>query len=167
MDPLIRGQLGATALLLLMLLLHSTCGQEGGECLQSFTRGKEDFIVDADESVKNGAMFISSPHLTRYRDCVGACCKDQRCNVALMEKGSEEEGLVNSCFLFNCVYKKKYVCHFVRKSGYMNYVLNSVYESYLTEEPPSSKTKTPLSFVVNVIPVTFPDAYHSEGTPYW
>lgn len=163
MDPLIRGQLGATALLLLMLLFHTTCGQEGGECLESFKKGKEDFIIDVDESVKNGATFISSPKLTRYRDCVSACCKESRCNVALMEKG-DEEGFVNSCFLFSCVYKKKYACHFVRKNGYMNYILNSVYEGYLTEEAPPSKTKNFHLYIINMVPVTFPDAYHSEGT---
>lgn len=142
MNSLLKGQLGACALLLLVLLLDSTSGQEvGEECLASFKEGRKDFILDADESVKDGATFISSPKLDRYKDCVSACCKEPKCNVAFMEKGAEE-GLVSSCFLFDCLYKKKYVCRFVRKKGYMSYILDSVHESYLAVDALPSKTKT-------------------------
>uniref|UniRef100_A0A673CKZ3 Serine peptidase inhibitor, Kunitz type 1 a n=1 Tax=Sphaeramia orbicularis TaxID=375764 RepID=A0A673CKZ3_9TELE len=111
--------------------LYSGAAQvTGEECLTRFKEGQEDFVLDGDESVKDGATFLSSPPLTRYRDCVASCCKDPRCNVAFMQKGSEE-GLVNSCFLFDCLYKKQYVCRFVRKKGYINYILDSVYDSYL------------------------------------
>ncbi|XP_041669488.1 kunitz-type protease inhibitor 1a [Cheilinus undulatus] len=145
MFSLLRGQYGA-CVLLLMLLRHSASGQEvGEECLAQFKSGKEDFVLDADESVKDGATFISSPKLERYKDCVSACCKESRCNVALMEKGSQE-GLVNSCFLFDCLYKKKYVCRFVRKKGYMNYILGSVYESYLqVDNPPNESDHPPIA----------------------
>uniref|UniRef100_UPI0037E9B2CF kunitz-type protease inhibitor 1a n=1 Tax=Semicossyphus pulcher TaxID=241346 RepID=UPI0037E9B2CF len=143
---LLKGQLGASALLLLMFLLDSTSGQAvGEECLAQFKTGQEDFILDADESVKDGATFLSSPKLDRYKDCVSACCKDARCNVAFVERGAEE-GLVNSCFLFDCLYKKKYVCRFVRKKGYMNYILDSVYESYLkVEVPPNESDRPPVA----------------------
>ena len=138
MNSLLKGQLGA-CLLLLVFLLDFTHGQAvGEECLAQFKTGREDFILDADESVKDGATFISSPKLDRYRDCVTACCKEPRCNVAFMERG-DEEGLVKSCFLFDCLYKQKYVCRFVRKKGYMNYILDSVYESYLSVDVPPSK----------------------------
>lgn len=128
------------ALLLIVLLLDRNCGQEVGEqCLERFKSGREDFILDADESVQNGATFISSPKLERQKDCVVACCKEKKCNVAFMERGAED-GLINSCFLFDCLYKKKYVCRFVRKKGYFNYILENVYESYLTVDLPPSKT---------------------------
>ncbi|KAM7402858.1 hypothetical protein PAMA_003669 [Pampus argenteus] len=119
------------ALLLLLFSLRSAAAQlTGPECLAQFKNGQDDFVLDADESVKNGATFISSPTLGRYKDCVVACCKEPKCNVAFMEK-EDEEGLIKSCFLFDCLYKQKYACRFVRKKGYINYILDSVYESYL------------------------------------
>ncbi|XP_034531484.1 kunitz-type protease inhibitor 1a [Notolabrus celidotus] len=139
-----KGHSGASVVLLL-LFLGSTSGQIGEECLDRFKPGQDDFILDADESVKDGATFISSPKLGRYKDCVSACCKDSRCNVAFMERGADE-GLVNSCFLFDCLYKKKYVCRFVRKKGYMNYILDSVYESYLqVDVPPNDLDRPPIA----------------------
>ncbi|KAL7380455.1 hypothetical protein ABVT39_018186 [Epinephelus coioides] len=143
MNPLLKGQLGACALLLLVFLLDCACGQATGEaCLAQFKEGREDFVLDTDESVKDGATFISSPKLDRYRDCVSACCKEPRCNLALVQKGSEQ-GLVSSCFLFDCLYKKKYACRFVRKKGYMSYILDSVYESYLELDVPTTDTNQP------------------------
>ncbi|XP_044021462.1 kunitz-type protease inhibitor 1a isoform X2 [Siniperca chuatsi] len=146
MNSLFKGRLGASALLLLMLLLDSTFGQETGEkCLARFKKGREDFILDADESVKRGATFISSPQLVRYKDCVSACCKEPKCNVAFMERG-DEEGLVNNCFLFDCLHKKKYVCRFVGKTGYMNYILEPVHESSLqVDVPPNESDRPPVA----------------------
>ncbi|KAJ4939246.1 hypothetical protein JOQ06_028702 [Pogonophryne albipinna] len=142
MNSLPKGHLAGCALLLLVFLLDSTFGQAGEQCLAQFKRGKEDFVLDGDESVKDGATFISSPQLTRYRDCVSACCKEPECNVAFMERGSEE-GLIKSCFLFNCVYKKKYACRFVRKQGYSSYILDSVYDSYLERDVPTNAADQP------------------------
>nr|XP_020470132.1 kunitz-type protease inhibitor 1 isoform X3 [Monopterus albus] len=131
MNVLFKGQLGAFVLLFFMLSFDPTGSQETGEeCLAKFKGGRENFVLDTDESVKDGATFLSSPKLGRCKDCVSACCKEPRCNLAFMEKGNEE-GLINSCFLFDCVYKKAYACRFVRKTGYLNYILDSVYESYL------------------------------------
>lgn len=121
-------------LLLLGQLLGPSWGQlTGEECLAQFEKGREDFILEADESVKDGAEFLSSPKLERYKDCVSACCKEPKCNVAFMEAG-DGEGLVKSCFLFNCMYMQKYVCRFVRKKGYLNYIQNTIYDNYLAED---------------------------------
>lgn len=147
MKQLLKGQLAAVSLLLLAALLDSTRAQTVEECVQDFKQGRENFILDADESVKEGATYLDSPGLDRYRDCVGACCKDARCNVALMERG-EEEGSINSCFLFDCLYKKKYVCRFVRKKGFLNFIRDSVYESYLAVDIPPSKIETASMIVV-------------------
>lgn len=141
MNSLLKGRLGVSALLLLVLLLDSAFGQGfGEECFSRFKQGRDDFVLDADESVKDGATFISSPGLNRYKDCLSACCKDPNCNVAFMERGAEE-GLVKSCFLFDCLYKQKYVCRFVRKTGYINYILDSVYDSYVSVDVPPGKQK--------------------------
>uniref|UniRef100_A0A3Q2Y9K2 MANSC domain-containing protein n=1 Tax=Hippocampus comes TaxID=109280 RepID=A0A3Q2Y9K2_HIPCM len=128
--------MGWWPLVLLLVFLACAFSQETGEeCLAKFKKGREDFVLDVDESVKDGAMFISSPKLDRSRDCVAACCKEEKCNVAFMQGGAEENS-IKSCFLFNCLYKKKYACRFVRKKGYYNYILDSVYESYLEVDLP-------------------------------
>ncbi|TNN87162.1 Kunitz-type protease inhibitor 1 [Liparis tanakae] len=133
--------------LLLLVLLGSACGQDTGEtCLARFKKGREDFVLDADESVKEGATFISSPSLDRHKDCMSACCKEPRCNVAFMERGAEE-GTIQSCFLFDCLYKKKYACRFVRKTEYINYILDSVYESYMElDVPRNDDDRPPVAF---------------------
>ena len=134
---------GPICLLLLLLTLLAD-GQEFGEqCLAKYKQGRVDFILDTDGSVKDGATFLSSPKVVRYKDCVLSCCKDSKCNVAFMERG-DADGLIKSCFLFDCLYKTKYVCRFVGKAGYFNYFLNSVYESDLlaVESNPGETTTT-------------------------
>lgn len=140
MKSFLEGHLGACCLLIATLLLDSFCQEVEEGCLGKFKKGRDDFILDTDESVKDGATFLLSPKLGRYRDCVGACCKDPKCNVAFMERG-EEEGSISSCFLFDCLYKMKYVCRFVRKKGFTNYIQDTVYESYLSVNLPPSKSK--------------------------
>lgn len=141
----LKGQLGAL-LLLVSYILDSTCGQDTGEsCFARFKPGRADFILDADESVKDGATFISKPDLGRSRDCVNACCKEPKCNVAFMESGAED-GTVKSCFLFDCLYKQKYVCRFVKKKGYKSYIQDSVYESYLeVDAAPNDHDRPPVA----------------------
>ncbi|XP_020775088.1 kunitz-type protease inhibitor 1a [Boleophthalmus pectinirostris] len=128
----------------LLVFLPDLCAAQatGEQCLAQFKKGRDDFVLDADESVKDGATYLSSPKLTSYKDCVAACCKDSMCNVAFMDKG-DEEGLVKSCFLFDCLYKTKYVCRFVRKKGYINYILDSMYESHLQREVPPDDSDLP------------------------
>ncbi|XP_061700571.1 kunitz-type protease inhibitor 1a [Syngnathoides biaculeatus] len=128
---------------LLVVFLACVSSQEtGDECLGQFKKGREDFVLDVDESVNDGATFISSPKLERSRDCVAACCKEPKCNVAFMQGGAEENS-IKSCFLFDCLYKQKYACRFVRKKGYSNYILDSVYESNLEEDLPPKETDRP------------------------
>ncbi|KAJ8341431.1 hypothetical protein SKAU_G00337220 [Synaphobranchus kaupii] len=122
--------LGSSLLLHILCMVSAQADSFGEQCLRNFKTGKEGFVLDTDESVKEGAVFISSPTLTRTKDCVLSCCKDPTCNLALMEDG-EEEGLIKDCFLFNCLYKKKYVCRFVKKRGFNNYIKSSVFEDYL------------------------------------
>ncbi|XP_077588117.1 kunitz-type protease inhibitor 1a [Stigmatopora nigra] len=129
--------------LLFLAFWGRVSGQMGGEdCSAQFKKGREDFVLDADESVKDGATFLSSPELSLHRDCVEACCKEPKCNVAFMEGGLGEDA-IKSCFLFDCLYKKKYVCRFVRKKGYYNYILDSVYDSYLEVDVPPKETDRP------------------------
>ncbi|XP_041827814.1 kunitz-type protease inhibitor 1a [Melanotaenia boesemani] len=143
MNVFIQGQAGASALLFLLVFVNSTAGQELGEkCLAKFRQGKDDFVLDADGSVKDGATFLSAPKLERDRDCLTACCKQPRCNVAFMERG-DEEGLIQSCFLFDCLYKQKYACRFVRKKGFINYIMESIYERYRDGNATPNETDNP------------------------
>ncbi|NWJ09112.1 SPIT1 inhibitor, partial [Crypturellus undulatus] len=121
----------------------------GEACLDRFTAGMPDFVLDTDASVQNGATFLSSPRVHRGRDCVRACCKDRMCNLALVEQhpGAGEDH-IQGCFLLNCLYKKAFVCRFARKIGFLNYVKRDVYDAYLAmqergfgdDHPPIART---------------------------
>ncbi|KAF4083893.1 hypothetical protein AMELA_G00122540 [Ameiurus melas] len=128
-----------TISLLQTLLLAQNPGEQ---CFTKFSKGKEGFVLETDESVKFGAEFIGSPHITGAKECVSACCKDPNCNLALMEDGAQE-GTIKSCFLFNCLYKQKKVCRFVRKAGFSTYVLTPVFGRYLEEYDPDKKDHSP------------------------
>ena len=133
--------IGLSAAIVLLQLFFVGCseGQDFGEqCLEKYKKGRQNFILDADDSVNDGATFIASPKVQSHKDCVRSCCKDPKCNVAFMET-AEEEGLIKSCFLFDCLYKKEYVCRFVKKTGYTSYILDSVHESHLADKVPPSK----------------------------
>ncbi|KAL0169470.1 hypothetical protein M9458_034066, partial [Cirrhinus mrigala] len=112
----------------LYICLHVSPSE--GECIEKFSLGKEDFVLDVDDSVKDGATFLSSPPVSRPEDCIQACCNDPNCNLALVEHGEDS----TSCFKFNCLYKQKKVCRFVRKEGFSNYLLISVFKDYLDQK---------------------------------
>uniref|UniRef100_A0A8B9GPP6 MANSC domain-containing protein n=1 Tax=Astyanax mexicanus TaxID=7994 RepID=A0A8B9GPP6_ASTMX len=127
------------AVVLSVLLLDVSEAQESPQqCMSKFTQGKDGFVLDTDESVKEGATFLSSPQVSTVSECVSACCSDPNCNLALIESTSEEstseESTIHACFTFNCLYKQKQVCRFVRKTGFKNYLLNSG-----EDKPPKAK----------------------------
>ncbi|XP_023658081.1 kunitz-type protease inhibitor 1a [Paramormyrops kingsleyae] len=118
----------------------------GEQCLDNFQRGEEDFVLDTDLSVKEGATFIASPTVTGAKDCVRSCCKDPRCNLALMEDEADE-GMIKACFLFDCVYKQTYVCKMARKKGFSNYILKTVFDEYLKGPSGSQQDRPPIARV--------------------
>ncbi|XP_059374396.1 kunitz-type protease inhibitor 1-like [Carassius carassius] len=120
--------------------------QDEGKCMDKFNLGKDDFVLDVDESVKDGATFLSSPQVSRPEECILACCRDPNCNVALIEHGENPKS-IRSCFIFNCLYKQKKVCRFVRKNGFSNYVLISVFKDYLEEKPSDVEDKPPVAVI--------------------
>ncbi|XP_016090407.1 kunitz-type protease inhibitor 1-like [Sinocyclocheilus grahami] len=128
------------------VVLHvaSSEAQDEGKCMDKFSLGKEDFVLDVDESVKEGATFLSSPQVSRPEDCVLACCNDPNCNLALIEHGENPKS-ISSCFIFNCLYKQKKVCRFVRKNGFNNYVLISVFKDYLEQKNSDVEDKHPVA----------------------
>ncbi|XP_068109481.1 kunitz-type protease inhibitor 1 isoform X2 [Hyperolius riggenbachi] len=126
---------------------HKKPELHGQACLDNFTKGKSNFVLELNESVSSGATFLSSPSLDRDRDCLEACCRTPGCNLALVEVVHGQDNLVNSCFLLNCLYKQDFVCKFVRKEGYLSYVRLDVSDKYLhrredkegENEPPVAK----------------------------
>ncbi|KAK7141863.1 hypothetical protein R3I94_011527 [Phoxinus phoxinus] len=131
----------------LHVFLHvspSEAQDEGKPCMDRFSNGKEDFVLNTDESVKEGATFLSSPQVTRAEDCVRACCADPNCNLALMEHGPDPKS-ITSCFIFNCLYKQTKVCRFVRKKGFSNYLLKSVFKDYLEQKLSDVEDKPPVA----------------------
>lgn len=138
-----RIELLFSTVVLLHIFTGSAKAQSAGEqCLSTFKEGKKNFALDAEESLKDGATFISSPPLTGINDCIMSCCKHRYCNLALIENG-DTEGSIKTCYLFNCLYKQKKVCRFVRKEGFNNFVLSSVFGNYL-DEPIPGKSIEPL-----------------------
>ncbi|XP_036591768.1 kunitz-type protease inhibitor 1 [Trichosurus vulpecula] len=107
-------------------------GKPGGPfCLEQFTVGVPDFVLDTDASVSNGATFLGSPVVRRGWDCVRACCTTPFCNLALVEQQPDGgEDAINACFLLNCLYEHTFVCKFSRKEGFINYLTQDLYKSY-------------------------------------
>ncbi|XP_024275402.1 kunitz-type protease inhibitor 1b isoform X1 [Oncorhynchus tshawytscha] len=146
MTALCIGSILGSALLLLSIVCQDNAQVTNGEgCAGNFNVGNVNFVLDTEDSVKVGASFISSPTVTQAEDCVDYCCQNPNCNLALIENGAEK-GSVKTCFLFNCLYKREYVCRFVNKVGFTNYILDSVYEDYLGgPESTRGKIKTRLT----------------------
>ncbi|KAM4014284.1 kunitz-type protease inhibitor 1 isoform 2-T2 [Anomaloglossus baeobatrachus] len=95
---------------------------QGQSCLENFTKGLPNFVLDLNDSVSSGATFLIAPPLDRVRDCLLACCRVSACNLVLVERDHRHDDLIHSCFLLNCIYKQKFVCKFVRKEGFNNYI---------------------------------------------
>ncbi|KAI2651695.1 Kunitz-type protease inhibitor 1 [Labeo rohita] len=114
------------------------------QCVHNFKTGRENFVLDTEESIEDGAVFLANPSVAHRNECIAQCCRDPKCNLALIENG-HETGSSNSCFLFNCLYKQKYVCRFIQKRGFTNYILNSVYEHYLNVRKSDGKEKLPIA----------------------
>ncbi|XP_039523070.1 kunitz-type protease inhibitor 1-like [Pimephales promelas] len=118
---------------------QSEVSAEDQECIKTFMEGREDFVLDTEESINDGAVFLANPGVEDSLACTVACCGHPRCNLAFVEQGNEK-----GCFLFNCLYKDKYVCRFFHKEGFKIYVLDSVYENYLNIRK-SDKDKAPIA----------------------
>ncbi|XP_048062935.1 kunitz-type protease inhibitor 1b [Megalobrama amblycephala] len=123
---------------------QSEISAQDQQCVRTFTAGREDFVLDTEESIKDGAVFLANPSVERTHECTVKCCRDPRCNLALVEDGNEKISN-NGCFLFNCLYKHTYVCRFIQKQGFTNYILDSVYEHYLNGRKSDKKDKPPIA----------------------
>ncbi|XP_078262359.1 kunitz-type protease inhibitor 1-like [Rhinoraja longicauda] len=139
---------------LLVVLLLPTClplTLDPHQCLANYELGREDFVLDTDDSVAAGASFLSSPNVSRARDCVLMCCRSRDCNVVLLEDKDGQSGTapelrsIEGCFLFDCLYNKEYVCRFFRREGFSNFILREVYQEYLRPRSPGAGDKLPMA----------------------
>ncbi|XP_053193373.1 kunitz-type protease inhibitor 1-like [Scomber japonicus] len=110
-------------------LSHGTA--EDSACSGAFRSGQKDFVLDAEDAVKEGAVLLSSTHALSAEACRLACCQDARCNVALMEPRRSAAADAHTCVLFDCVHRNRFVCRFVNQVGYLSYILGSVYAQHL------------------------------------
>ncbi|XP_041815235.1 kunitz-type protease inhibitor 1-like [Chelmon rostratus] len=122
-------------LLLLLPLLWPAAAAENADCRGIFRAGQENFVLDTEDAVREGAALLATAHVRSAEDCERACCEDPRCNQVLLEPrgtGAAAAAAENhTCVLFNCVHRNRFVCRFVNKAGYRSYVRESVFVKYL------------------------------------
>ncbi|XP_034017948.1 kunitz-type protease inhibitor 1-like [Thalassophryne amazonica] len=115
-----------TSFLLLLLLLHAAAADD---CRGRFRAGPQDFVLDAEDAVTSGALFLFSSPVQSATDCEKMCCAEKNCNLALLE--SDQDHPNRTCSLFNCLYRNQFVCRFVNKAGFTTYIRASVFQKYL------------------------------------
>ncbi|KAM3603501.1 uncharacterized protein V6R79_023615 [Siganus canaliculatus] len=121
-------------LLLLLLLLPAAAAvaESTDACGAAFRSGQENFILDAEDAVKEGASLLANVHVRSEDACISACCADGRCNLALLQpRGKASASENRTCVLFNCVHRNRFVCRFVNQAGYRTYIRESVYLKHL------------------------------------
>ena len=120
-------------LLLLLPLLRHGGAAEDAAC--AFRSGRENFVLDMEDSVKDGASLLAIRHVRSPEDCQRVCCGNPRCNLALLEPrdrgAAAAEGDKRTCVLFNCVHRNRFVCKFVNLPGYLSYIQESVFKRHL------------------------------------
>ncbi|XP_028858582.1 kunitz-type protease inhibitor 1-like [Denticeps clupeoides] len=125
-------------LLLLLLLAVAQVSSSDPSCAADFREGKADFFLDTSDSINAGAALLAG---FNAMDCVAACCDHPRCSVAL----SDLRDAAGGCFLFDCLYKERFVCNFARKEGFVSYVKASVYARFLDGPTAGEKDRPPVA----------------------
>uniref|UniRef100_UPI0037E7066D kunitz-type protease inhibitor 1-like isoform X2 n=1 Tax=Semicossyphus pulcher TaxID=241346 RepID=UPI0037E7066D len=121
-------------LLLPPLLLARVAGAaEDADCSGAFRSGQKNFVLDAEDAVKEGAALLATTHVRSAEACERACCEDLRCNLALLEpQGAGAAAAKNhTCVMFNCVHRNRFVCRFVNQAGYQSYIRQAVFMKHL------------------------------------
>ncbi|XP_051816753.1 kunitz-type protease inhibitor 1-like [Acanthochromis polyacanthus] len=115
--------------LLFLLLLQLRPGEAAEDCDASFRSGEDNFVLDTEDAVKEGAAPLATAHVQSPEECRSACCSNLRCNLALLEPCDSKENC--TCVLFSCVHRNRFVCRFVNQVGYQSYIRETVFEKYL------------------------------------
>ncbi|XP_029452403.1 low-density lipoprotein receptor-related protein 11 isoform X3 [Rhinatrema bivittatum] len=105
-----------------------------------------DSIIRAKDSLAAGAAFLQAPAaVSGWRQCLGACCAEPRCSVAVLQRQPPPRpGQGWGCYLFDCGGGGGNVCSFSPHAGYRSYSLrpaaaNSSRPQPDNDEPPHSK----------------------------
>lgn len=120
----------SSLLLLLVFALLRPREAVDPHCQDKFRRGNEDFVLYAEDAVKEGAVMLATASFASELECELACCGQVHCNLALLEPSVPGEEN-RTCVLFNCVRRNRFACRFVTQSGYQSYVRDAVYQKYL------------------------------------
>lgn len=123
----------SSSLLLLFLLLRPAEAAQDADCGDPFRSGQQNFVLDAEDAVREGAVILATAHVRSADACVRVCCEERRCNLALLEpRGAGAAAAENhTCVLFNCVHRNRFVCRFVNQAGYRSYIRESMFLKYL------------------------------------
>lgn len=97
---------------------------EDSACAASFRSGQENFAVDLEDAVKEGAVLVAVVRAASMPECRAACCALRRCNVAQADANL-------TCALFDCAPRNKFACRFVRRPAYRSVIRDSEYRKYL------------------------------------
>ncbi|XP_060908814.1 kunitz-type protease inhibitor 1-like isoform X3 [Labrus mixtus] len=121
-------------LLLLLLLLACAAGAaDDAACSDAFCSGQQNFVLDTQDAVREGAALLASERVSSPEDCQHACSNNPLCNLALL--GPRGTGAATAektiCVTFNCVYRNRFVCRFVNQAGYQTFIRQEVYQKHL------------------------------------
>ncbi|XP_039637688.1 kunitz-type protease inhibitor 1-like isoform X2 [Perca fluviatilis] len=138
------------SLLLLLPLVRPAGAAEDAPCRGDFCDGPENFVLDAEDAVKEGAALLATAQVRSDEDCRSACYADKRCNVALLEpRGAGAAGAAaaenRTCVLFNCLHRNRFVCRFVNQEGYLSSVRKAVFVQHLQGSQRPGKKSPPLA----------------------
>ncbi|XP_055005721.1 kunitz-type protease inhibitor 1-like [Boleophthalmus pectinirostris] len=127
-------------LLVLRVLPLVVAVRRGGAADAACADGyRADFVLDAEEAVKQGAVLLNTAHAQNPEECERACCEDPLCNLALVEPNG-------ACALFDCVYRNRFVCNrFQSRDGYLTYVTAPLYRDYLKAPPRKGEQRRPIA----------------------
>lgn len=134
----------SSSLFLLLALLRPGAAAEDAHCSGAFLSGQDNFVLYTEDSVKEGAVLLETPSFSTDAECERACCKDPRCNLALLEpRGTAAEN--RTCVLFDCVQRNRFVCRFVSQDKYQSYIRRSVFQKYLGTRQKSDEKDPPIA----------------------
>ncbi|XP_068454813.1 pleckstrin homology domain-containing family G member 3-like [Clinocottus analis] len=156
----------SSPLLLLLLLLRLAGAQEqDASCRDSFRAGQDDFVLDAEDAVAEGAVLLSAARVSSLEACRRACCLDNLCNLALLAPRAGDAGAADhrACVLFNCIHRNRFVCRFVNKAGYRSYIREAVFQVYLRGPQGSGEEVLPIAIAARDVIVQPGEAVTLSG----
>ncbi|XP_011616911.1 kunitz-type protease inhibitor 1-like [Takifugu rubripes] len=136
-----------SSVLLPLLLLRCAAAEPTAQCNSAFRSGPEDFVLDSEDAVMEGAAILDSAQVPSADACQSLCCERAHCNLALLDprfRGAEDARNF-TCVLFNCIHRNRFVCRFVNLVGYRSFIRESVYLKHLQGPDGDGKQVPPIA----------------------